>query len=106
MTLDKLARMTANEFFAVRKEMNDGFESVKKDVTGYVDARLIDYKDDIREIVRDENKIVIKSNDEVVTKLDILVKEEVARTEQYKRQEKDILRQEKDISMLKQKVGV
>ena len=102
MTLDKLARITANEFSAVRKDLATKADkadlvNLKNDLIAYTDNRLNDYKGEIREIVRDENKKVIESNDKVVTKLDILLKEEGARTEQYKRQEKDI-------SMLKQKL--
>lgn len=99
MTLDKLARVTQDQFLIVHKNMatKEDINIIRKEMATKVD--LIEFKDDIIDEVRKENSKVIQSNDKVVTKLDILLKEESARTEQYRRQDKDIL-------FLKQKVGV
>ena len=109
MTLDKLATMTQSEFLAMGKKVEDirenmatkdDLEGIKDDLKHFAtkeDLKHFSTKEDIRGIkeeivdeVRKENVKVIQSNDKVVTKLDLLLVEEVARTEQYKRRDKDI----------------
>ena len=111
MTLDKLAQMTQREFLHLNGEIAEIRENMatKEDLKLFAtkeDLKLFATKEDLRQFkgdiideVRKENVKVLQSNDRVVTKLDILLKEEVVRTEQYKRQERDI-------SVLKQKVGI
>ena len=102
MTLDKLAQMTQREFL----HLNGEIAEIRENMATKEDLKLFATKEDLRQFkgdiideVRKENVKVLQSNDRVVTKLDILLKEEVVRTEQYKRQERDI-------SVLKQKVGI
>ena len=102
MTLDKLAQMTQREFL----HLNGEIAEIRENMATKEDLKLFATKEDLRQFkgdiideVRKENVKVLQSNDRVVTKLDILLKEEVVRTDQYKRQERDI-------SVLKQKVGI
>lgn len=108
MTLDKLAVMAHGEFLAIRKDMvtKDYLDEKLEHFATKDDLKHFATKDDFQEMksdiieeVRKENVKVIQSNDKVVTKLAILLKEESARTEQYRRQEKAI-------ETLKQKVAV
>lgn len=83
MTLEKLARMTQGEFVAIRKDM--GKLATKDDLKNFAtkdDLRSFATKEDVRELkheiieeVRNENQKVIHSNDKVVTKLDVVLKE-------------------------------
>lgn len=73
MTLDKLARMTQDEFRSVRVEM-----------TG-IKADLQDLRTDVLMEVRRENQKVTRSNDRVVTKLDTVLKEFAAHTHSHRR---------------------
>lgn len=99
MTLDKLATMAQGEFLTIKKDMDKGFSGIRDDLKHFATKDdFHEMKSDIIEEVRRENVKVIQSNDKVVTKLDILLKEESVRTEQYKRQEKAI-------EILKQKVA-
>jgi hypothetical protein len=121
MTLDKLARIAQDEFLiadkkidGVYKEMRGGFLEIRNEMATKDDLRVLRNdmvknfatKDDLHMLrsdivgeVRKENHKIIVSNDRVVDKLDILLKEEVARTEQYKRQAREI-------DLIKERVGV
>lgn len=92
ITLDKLAEMTQRGFLDVRKELRVEIGVVKEematlkdelkgDITelrGELKGDMAILKDDIIDVVLEENLKVIRSNDVVVTKLDILLKEHAA----------------------------
>lgn len=111
ITLEKVAADTQREFLVIGKKIDDIRENMatKDDLKHFAtkdDLKHFATKDDLGSLkediideVRKENHKIIVSNDRVVTKLDILLKEEAARTEQYRRQDKDI-------EVLKQKVGI
>lgn len=132
ITLDKLARITQNEFTAVRKEMdhgfkavhkemNDGFVAVRKEMNDglkavrqemmYMKVEIVDELDkkivDMKEEIIDEvSKKTIASNDKVITKLDILLKEDAAHTFLYKRMDDKLYTHDKRITKLEEKVGL
>ncbi|MBI2637491.1 MAG: hypothetical protein HYW88_01195, partial [Candidatus Sungbacteria bacterium] len=68
MTMDKLAHMTAREFSVIRKNMDEGFLDIRKEMVtkDYLENRLVNLKEDMHDIVRDEGQKVIQSNDKVV----------------------------------------
>ena len=102
MTIDNLAQITQGDFLNMDKKIDD----IREHMATKEDLNLFATKDDIKGLkeevvdeVRKENVKVIQSNDKVVTKLDLLLVEEAARTEQHKRQYKDV-------AFIKQKVGI
>ena len=100
MTLEKLARITASEFNnvsgefkAVRKEMANGFMAVRKEMAT-----------DLEEV---ENRIIrktIESNDKVVTKLDVVLKEFAAYAHSHRRIDDTLLDHESRLKKVESSV--
>lgn len=89
MTLDRLAGITQAEFGSVRKDMvtkEDLKRFAAKDDLRLFATRgdLVDLRDTIVDAVREENLKALQSNDKVMTKLDVLLKEDAAHTSLYK----------------------
>lgn len=87
MTIDKLARITANEFAAIRREM-----ATKDDLKNFAtkdDLKNFATKDDLKEfkeeVVREISHKVIQSNDKVISKLDLYYKDRAAHDMLHKR---------------------
>ncbi|OGZ98328.1 MAG: hypothetical protein A3G49_01575 [Candidatus Sungbacteria bacterium RIFCSPLOWO2_12_FULL_41_11] len=115
MTLDKLARMTANEFSVVKKDMNDGFATIRQEMATKDDLKHFATKDDLKlfatkvdlndlrvELKDDIQKgtvEVLRAVDKIVTKFDKAEKDHAADKLLHDRHEKAI-------EILKQKVGV
>lgn len=63
MTIEKLARMTQDQFAAVRKEMvtKAEFKEFREEV-----------REEIKEEIRKDRRILLESNDRVIAKIDAL----------------------------------
>jgi hypothetical protein len=81
MTLEKLAAMTQAEFRALRGEMADmrGVMTTKEDLKG-LEVRVAD----------EVSRKVIESNDRVMTKLDVVVKDLTAHDSLHNRITEDL----------------
>lgn len=85
MTIDKLARITQDEFVTVRKDMHEGFTDVRKDMhEGFVGFRK-DIAEEVRDIMREGNVKIISSNEKVASKLDEFLKDRAAHDSLHKR---------------------
>lgn len=87
MTIDKLAEMTQEGFLNLSKEMDSKFEAVDSKFEAVdgkfeiMDTRLVAVEkklEDIEGAVHKESLKILQSNDQVVAKLDTLLKEQVA----------------------------
>lgn len=92
MTLEKLARMTANEFGTVRKEMADEFKAVRTEMADEFKAVKTEMRTEfveVRKEMQDMKKEIligmIQSNDKVITKLDVYFKDQAAHDALHKR---------------------
>lgn len=92
MTLEKLARITTNEFGVVRKEMADEFKAVRTEMADEfktVRDEMSDGFTEARKEMRDMKKEImigmIQSNDKVITKLDAYFKDQAAHDALHKR---------------------
>lgn len=102
MTLENLARMTQNEFTALREEM-----ATKDDLKLLATkAELKDMKDTIIDEVRNENQKVLQSSDKVITKLDVLLKDTAAHNLLHKRIDDELHTHDKRIKKLEAVVKV
>src|SRR3989338_5322857 len=106
MTLDKLARMTANEFSVVKKDMNDGFATIRQEIATKDDLKLFATKVDLNDLrvelkddIQKGTVEVLRAVDKIVTKFDKAEKDHAADKLLHDRHEKAI-------EILKQKVGV
>ena len=102
ITMEKLARITQNEFSAVRKEMADEFSTAREYMFKHFATKmeLRDMKDDIIDEVRKENLKILQSNDKVVTKLDLLIKDNAAHDALHKRIEDNLYNHDRRIKKL------
>jgi hypothetical protein len=103
----------ATEFSAVRKEMATEFSAVRKEMATKEDlklfatkAELADMKDTIIDEVRNENQKVIQSNDKVITKLDLLLKDKAAHDLLHKRIGDELHTHDKRIKKLEAAVKI
>ena len=55
MTLDKLAKMTQDEFFTVRNEMEKGFSTLRKEMATKDDLKRFATKDDLKQYATKED---------------------------------------------------
>src|SRR2546428_11163959 len=95
MTLDKLARMTANEFSVVRKDMSDGFAAVHKEMATKEDLKHFATKDDLKEMkegmkeeFRTETAKVLEGVDKILVHFDKAEKDHAADKLLHDRHEK------------------
>lgn len=93
MTLEKLARMTANEFSEIRREV-----ATKDDLKRFATKDdLIALREEMAtksDLEQMEDKIarrIIDSNDKVATKIDIALKELAAHTHSHRRVDDTLL---------------
>ena len=112
MTLDKSARMTANEFSVVRKDMNNGFTAIREEMATKDDLKKLGQnivtnfatKEDLKNFAtKDDVKIsevrILEAVDGVAQKFDKAEKDHAADKLLHDRHEKAI-------EFLKQKVAV
>ncbi|MBI3273749.1 MAG: hypothetical protein HYZ69_01255 [Candidatus Colwellbacteria bacterium] len=132
MTLEKLARTTANEFAAIRKEMvtkddlkrfatkddlkrfatkddlkrfatKDDIKSIRDDLVHFATKNdLVEFKE---EVVREISQKVIASNDKVITKLDNYFKDQAAHNMLHKRIEDKLFNHDQRIEKLEKTVS-
>jgi hypothetical protein len=98
MTLDMVARMTQAEFGAIRKEMGEQFGTIRE-VMG-TRADLKDFNDGIVHAVQQENLKVLASNDKLMSKFDVLLKENAAHTGSHTRVEDTLHEHDKRLKNL------
>lgn len=85
MTLDKLARITQDEFLSVRKDMDSGFSELRGDMQeGFIITRK-EIVGEVRDIVREGNVKIIDSSEKVASKLDEFLKDRAAHDTLHKR---------------------
>lgn len=104
MTLDKLARITQDEFRVARKDMDKGFTELRGDVQEGFLALRKDIPEEVRDIVREGNIKIIASNEKVASKLDEFLKDRGAHDALHKRITDDIHHYDQRIKKLEAKV--
>ena len=103
ITIEKLAQMTTYEFRKVHKKLDN---TATKD-----DLKRFATKDDLHEMreviiedVRRENRKVLLSNDKLVTKLDIIIKESAAHSLAHARIDDSLLDHESRIKKVEKEL--
>ena len=100
MTLDKLAMITQQQFLDIQEIM-----ATKEDLKYFATKEdLNQQREDIIQDVRLMHADVIQSNDKVITKLDILLKEHAAHTMAHKRIDGTLFEHNKRIKKIEEKV--
>lgn len=74
MTMDKLARMTQDEFLAVRSEMNEGFLAIRREMASKDDLKQFATKDDLQK----STITVLQAIDSVIMRFDKVEKDSAA----------------------------
>lgn len=107
MTLDKLAMITQRQFLDIRKDMKEMVTKEYLDETLGLYATkgdLEQFKEEIVLGIKEENLKVLQSNDKVITKLDILLKEDAAHNVAHKRINDTLYDHDKRIKKIEEKV--
>ena len=109
MTLDKLAMITQQQFLDIQEIMATKedlkYFATKEDLKYFATKEdLNQQREDIIQDVRLMHADVIQSNDKVITKLDILLKEHAAHTMAHKRIDGTLFEHNKRIKKIEEKV--
>jgi hypothetical protein len=111
MTMDTLARMTQAEFDSTRKEVAEQFGAIRRVMGTKEDLNAIkqvmatkedlkDFKDVVVNAIRQDNLKVLESNDKLMSKIDVLFKEDMAHTASHKKLDDKLLEHEDRLKKL------
>lgn len=102
ITLEKLAQMTAHEFTVIHRRLDK--TATKDDLKGFATKDdLLEMKETMLEEVKIETRKTLLSNDKVVNKLDLLLKESAAHNVAHKRIDDTLMDHEKRIKETERK---
>ena len=100
MTIDTLAMTTQAEFGAIRKEMGEQFGTIRAGMATKADLK--DLNDGMVHAVQQENLKVLESNDKLMTKFDVMLKENAVHTGSHSRVEDALHEHDKRLKSLEE----